>query len=347
MPKRSKRVKHRTIDLRKIARGEEDDDDFDEEENTMLSKGSVDPPSYHSRQQQQPPPPPPSYTEAAAGSGSGSGSGGSGGSGGEYTIGTSEEDNRKKLPKRQHKKRERAKLPILQDAVINATKSYIIYQEKLAEIQKTQASLITSSSKTSKGTTTTNSSSNSSSSSSGSSSGGGGSSSGSVISTTTASNDSASVTNDDVTTTSSALPPNYDSAASGEDEYKVKLLAVRQVLGKGKVDVNEADAVSGRRALHYAGSGELVKALVEAGAEVDAVDNMGCTALHVMAENGLHDAARVAIDFCKKNYNKKRLAAFINTRSTSDGETALHLAARVGNLQICSFLLSAKADPNV
>lgn len=309
MHKRVKKIRHRTIDLRKIARGEDDDDDFDEEERYPIQSQL---------------PPPPQYTPIVS-----------------TNIPTSSSSSNLKK-KRPGAKKEVPKLPILHEAVINCTKSYILFQENLSQIQKTQASLMSTMA--------------------------------TIVSTSAAlkpslhsAQDSSSDDDtsdlsyddtDDVTDTSSttsasypevedALPPCYDSAASGEDAYKVSLLSVKQILERGRVDVNEGDPRNGRRALHYAGSGELVKMLVEAGAVPDAVDGMGCTALHVMAENGLHKAARVVIEFCKKRFDEKRMREFVNMRSVTEGETALHLAVRIGNLQICSFLLSAHADLNM
>lgn len=295
MTRKINRVKHRTIDLRKIARGEDDDDDFEEEEEELI---------IQEKPPMQPPP--------------------------QYTIG--EDIKKKPKPKkRSHHKKEKPKLPLLHEAVINATKAYILYQEKLIEIQKSQASLL-------KANKPSHMSSIDSSSE----------------------DDSDDISNEDTSEVTEAAasvnnseggdeiaPPSYDAAASGEEEYKLKLFAVKQLIDKGRSDINEVDPKNKRRALHYAGSADLVKMLVEAGAEADAVDDMGCTALHVMSENGLHKAARVVIEFCKRNYKEKRLKEFINMRSTTEGETALHLAVRIGNLQICSFLVSANADLNM
>lgn len=292
MHKRVKKVRHRTIDLRKIARGEDDDDDFDEEERLTVQQ-----------------PPPPQYTPIVS-----------------TSIPSSSSNAKKKRPRA---KKEAPKLPILHEAVINCTKSYILFQENLSQIQKTQASLMTTS--TAKKPSTDSSSDDDT-------------------------DDVSCDDTDDVTDTpppatgadaEDALLPCYDAAASGEDAYKVSLMSVKQILERGRVDVNEEDPKNGRRALHYAGSGELVKMLVEAGAVADAVDGMGCTALHVMAENGLHKAARVVIELCKKRFDEKKMREFLNMRSVTEGETALHLAVRIGNLQICSFLISAHADLNM
>ncbi len=79
-----------------------------------------------------------------------------------------------------------------------------------------------------------------------------------------------------------------------------------------------------------------VRSLLRGGADVNAAQNDGMTALHWAAANGHTEIARTL------------LYAGATVRSTTrlGGYTPLHLAARSGDVEIAGILLAAGADPN-
>lgn len=82
-------------------------------------------------------------------------------------------------------------------------------------------------------------------------------------------------------------------------------------------------------------SPELVRALVEAGAPVDARDRRGFTALHYAAESGLADVCRALIG----------AGADMEAR-TVNGNTPLHKAAENSHMEALEALLAAGASPS-
>jgi len=113
--------------------------------------------------------------------------------------------------------------------------------------------------------------------------------------------------------------------------------AVRELLRKG-ADVNAAEG-DGMTALHWAasnGSVEMTKMLVAAGAKLDVVTRIGGhTPLHVAAENGAGDVMKALVD-----------AGANVTAVTSTGVTPLHLAAESGTVVGMTALLGKGADVN-
>lgn len=104
-------------------------------------------------------------------------------------------------------------------------------------------------------------------------------------------------------------------------------------------DVNAKVALGGFTALAiaaYAGHTAVVAALINAGANVDAVNKDGSTALMLAAANGHADAVQILID----------AGAHIDIREKG-GFTALMLAAGSGNRVIVQALVEAGADPNI
>ena len=97
---------------------------------------------------------------------------------------------------------------------------------------------------------------------------------------------------------------------------------------------NDADA-DGTTALHWAvhhGDAELVAALLDAGAKVDARNRYGVPPLHLAAENG--DAAMTSAA-------ARRAAPMPNT-ALPEGETALMTAARTGDTATLDALIAAR-----
>lgn len=121
------------------------------------------------------------------------------------------------------------------------------------------------------------------------------------------------------------------ASASGE------LTAVKKIVAEG-ADVNATDS-SGRTALieaAWAGHADIVKYLVEKGAKVTLADNAGFTPLMRACEDG---NAQVASYLISKGSN-------INARGKVRGTTPLMLAAEQGHIKIIDLLLAAGAKIN-
>jgi uncharacterized protein len=117
---------------------------------------------------------------------------------------------------------------------------------------------------------------------------------------------------------------------------KNSVSTVQQLIQNG-VNVDELDS-NGDAPLviaAYKGYNEIVKLLLEAGADVRAVDpGMKATALHAAAYAGRTEAARLLIQ-----YNID-----INKQGPYNGYTALHDAIWQNNVEIVKLLLAAHAD---
>ena len=112
---------------------------------------------------------------------------------------------------------------------------------------------------------------------------------------------------------------------------------VEQLIQNG-ADVDELDANQDAPLViaAYKGYNEIVKLLLEAGADVRAVDpGMKATALHAAAYAGRTEAAKLLIE-----YNID-----INKQGPYNGYTALHDAIWQDNVDIVKLLLEAKAKP--
>ena len=126
--------------------------------------------------------------------------------------------------------------------------------------------------------------------------------------------------------------PVADAAREGNIER------VRTLLRDG-ADVNAAQG-DGMSALHWAaerGDVQMVEVLVYAGAELEAATRIGAyRPLHVASRNGQLEAAQAL------------LKAGANVHAVSDpaGSTPLHLAALSGNATLVSVLIEAGADAN-
>jgi len=126
--------------------------------------------------------------------------------------------------------------------------------------------------------------------------------------------------------------PIADAAQRGDIE------AVRQLVRAG-ADVN-APQGDGMSALHWAaerGDAELTRLLVYAGAHVEAGTRIGrYTPLHLASRQARREVAQVLLE----------AGANPMARSTNSGATPLHLAAASGDRNIVSAMLAKGADPN-
>jgi ankyrin repeat protein len=125
--------------------------------------------------------------------------------------------------------------------------------------------------------------------------------------------------------------PVADAAMRGDVE------AVKELIKRG-ADVNAAQG-DGMTALHWAGvvdNAEMVAVLVKAGAKLETGTRVGShTPLQVAAREGSAAAVKALLD----------AGASVAARSTN-GVTALHEAAMGGNVTVVGLLISAGADVN-
>jgi ankyrin repeat protein len=111
---------------------------------------------------------------------------------------------------------------------------------------------------------------------------------------------------------------------------------VRELIGQG-VDVNEPDANQDVPLIMaaYKGYTEVVQQLLEAGADVSAVDpGMKATALHAAAYAGNAEAAKLLIDY----------KIDIDRQGPYNGYTALHDAIWQNNVETARILIDAGAN---
>lgn len=120
---------------------------------------------------------------------------------------------------------------------------------------------------------------------------------------------------------------------------KNDLAAVKKLIAQG-VDVSEADAGGDSPLIMaaYKGYTEIVRALLEAGADVGALDpGMKATALHAAAYAGRTDAARLLIEH---NID-------IDRQGPYNGYTALHDAVWQNNVGVAEVLINAGANLHI
>ena len=114
------------------------------------------------------------------------------------------------------------------------------------------------------------------------------------------------------------------------------ILSVQNLIQKG-VDVNELDANQDSPLViaAYKGYSEIVKKLLEAGADITAVDpEMKATALHAAAYAGRTEAAQVLIAY----------KIDIDKQGPYNGYTALHDAIWQNNIETAKVLIEAGAS---
>ena len=126
--------------------------------------------------------------------------------------------------------------------------------------------------------------------------------------------------------------PVADAAERGD------VAAVKALLKDG-ADVNAAQG-DGMSALHWAadrGNAALAELLIYAGANLSAQTRIGqYTALHLAGKSGSAAVTKALL----------KAGADVNVRSTNSGVTPLHLAASSGSAETVTVLLDAKADVN-
>lgn len=126
--------------------------------------------------------------------------------------------------------------------------------------------------------------------------------------------------------------PVADAAMKGDRE------GVRQLLRAG-ADVNAAQG-DGMTALHWAaerGDAALAEMLVYAGANVEAETRIGhYTPLHIASRVGDPDITRMLLE----------AGGSATTATSTTGATPLHLAAASGNPEVVGLLMDHGADPN-
>ena len=126
--------------------------------------------------------------------------------------------------------------------------------------------------------------------------------------------------------------PIADAAMKGDQD------AIRQLLKDG-ADVNAAQG-DGMSALHWAaerGDAAMAELLTYAGANPEAVTRIGLyTPLHLAAKSGSVDVVKVLI----------KAGAAVNAKADPSGATPIHLAALTGSAEVINLLADAKADVN-
>ena len=127
--------------------------------------------------------------------------------------------------------------------------------------------------------------------------------------------------------------------ACGKVEGRNSRMIVEWLVSEG-MDLNKRDNTE-RNALHWAaktGKAELVKALLDFGADVEAPSTRGKTALHLAAASELPIASAIVelLILAKADVNK----------DSDGGWTALHNASQVGDVAIVGKLLVAGANVN-
>ena len=98
---------------------------------------------------------------------------------------------------------------------------------------------------------------------------------------------------------------------------------------------------SGSTPLHCAatdGVAEVVKALMDAGANVRAKDNEKKTPIYFACTNGKIDAVKVLFQHMENSENGSYTSDLLKDRNR-DGETALHTAVKAGCLDIVQLCL--------
>ena len=106
---------------------------------------------------------------------------------------------------------------------------------------------------------------------------------------------------------------------------------VKRWLSNNKVDVNVKDYINERSGIHYAalnGRVDVVKVLLQNGADVNDVDVLEWTALHCAAKKGHVGVVKVLIQ------NGADVNAVDEEKST-----ALHYAARYGHVDVAKVLI--------
>ena len=126
--------------------------------------------------------------------------------------------------------------------------------------------------------------------------------------------------------------PVADAAMRGDAEAVMALI-------KSGADVN-APQGDGMTALHWAaldGHPDIAQTLVYAGARIDPITRLGAyTPLHLAAKGGRVEIVGILLG----------AGANVEARTSTGGATAMHLAAQAGSAEIITALLDKGANPN-
>jgi ankyrin repeat protein len=158
--------------------------------------------------------------------------------------------------------------------------------------------------------------------------------------------------NGDIDTLKRALGEGADVNALSEEGFGFLHYAVEgekpmmiRFLIENKADVNARTAEGGYTPLHLVSRKnfdmaknrlEIAVILIAAGADLNAVDESGATALHMAVTGGLEELSRLLIDY----------GADVTRKTGYHKLTALHQAAAGGHLNIIKLLIEKKADVN-
>ncbi len=122
-----------------------------------------------------------------------------------------------------------------------------------------------------------------------------------------------------------------------EDEEDIEEREITLDLALKAIDVDAKDK-HGQTALHWAVEHkvDLVKYLVEHGADVNMPDKNGWTVILKAVYYGVDEVVKYLVEVCKVDVNAPR----------ADGVTLLHVAAKTGNIEIVKFLVDNEAGIN-
>jgi len=120
--------------------------------------------------------------------------------------------------------------------------------------------------------------------------------------------------------------------------------AMKAIMASDKVDIEARHSNMGTALLEAAtsGAGEAVRALVDAGAEVDVKDRDGVTPLMAVASNADRDAQRAVLAKVQEKYQGQELTDYLNLFSFSGG-SAVMFAAASGQVEFAKELIALGA----
>lgn len=109
-----------------------------------------------------------------------------------------------------------------------------------------------------------------------------------------------------------------------------------------QADFLKASFFGNKREMYYALKGDR-------GADINAVDSNGNSALHLAVYSRKHEAIKFLVNFHRDEKGREiEWHEKINLNKLNNEQiSALHLAVKLGNLEIASILLKGGADPNV
>lgn len=129
-------------------------------------------------------------------------------------------------------------------------------------------------------------------------------------------------------------------AAASDDKAQAESLAEQRAA------VNARDCSDGKTALHHAvgnANVQLVDYLLSRGARIDKATGDGQTALHLSLVLRDYRLVQVIMGHAQANLFGVDLCRFLDAKTVREGDTALHMAARLGQLDIVKSLVAAGA----